>query len=209
MGRKGWALMDQDGYIQTLINLGLSLLQAKVYMNLVNLEQADVKTIAKASNVARTDTYRIMRTLEKTGLAEKIIALPTMYRATPIRQGYSLLLQNKTREHVNLQKKTIELIKNHHESNHKTALQKEETEFVVTSSKALFFKRIAEREKTVQTSIFVVGGWKGIKFVLFNRFHDLMRALKRGVKIQIITENHEDDKSIQKIVRTLRGESFV
>ena len=141
MGRKGWALMDQDGYIQTLINLGLSLLQAKVYMNLVNLEQADVKTIAKASNVARTDTYRIMRTLEKTGLAEKIIALPTMYRATPIRQGYSLLLQNKTREHVNLQKKTIELIKNHHESNHKTALQKEETEFVVTSSESTFFQK--------------------------------------------------------------------
>ncbi|MEX2723761.1 MAG: helix-turn-helix domain-containing protein [Candidatus Freyarchaeota archaeon] len=58
-------------YIQTLTDLGLTFLQAKTYLNLAKLGKANVQTIAKASNVARQDIYRIMPSLQKLGLAEK------------------------------------------------------------------------------------------------------------------------------------------
>jgi sugar-specific transcriptional regulator TrmB len=65
--------MIQDD-IQTLTDLGLSLLQAKTYLNLAKLGKANVQTIAKASNVARQDIYRVMPKLQKLGLAEKFIS---------------------------------------------------------------------------------------------------------------------------------------
>jgi DNA polymerase III alpha subunit len=56
------------------MDLGLTLLQAKIYLALSKTGKATIKTISKASNSARQDIYRIMPTLQKLGLAEKIIA---------------------------------------------------------------------------------------------------------------------------------------
>jgi sugar-specific transcriptional regulator TrmB len=185
------------------MDLGLTLLQAKIYLALSKTGKATIKTISKASNIARQDAYRIMPALQKLGLAEKIIAEPTMYKATPLKEGVSILLQNKTHEHSELQKKTIVLIKSYQESNDNTTLQEEEPQFVVTSSKTLLFKRLAEKDNTAQTSIDIVGKWEGIRATLFYRLQDFKRALKRGVRIRIITEKHEDDKAIQKNIQTL------
>ncbi len=77
------------------MDLGLTLLQAKIYLSLSEFEKAEIRKMSKASNVARTDIYRLMPELEKLGLAEKIIASPTSYRATPLNEGFSILLENK------------------------------------------------------------------------------------------------------------------
>jgi sugar-specific transcriptional regulator TrmB len=188
--------------------LGLTLLQAKTYLVLATLGRAGVKTIAKASNVARQDIYRIMPTLEKLGLAEKIIAVPTMYKATSLKEGLFILFQNETQKHSELQKKIIELVNNAHGSEDKKVLQDETHQFSIISSKKLLHKRIAERENIVQTSIDAVGKWESIRFTLFYRLQDLKRILKRGVKIRIITERYEDYKSVQKIMRTLKNPLF-
>jgi sugar-specific transcriptional regulator TrmB len=197
-------MTQNDDCIQTLMDLGLTLLQAKTYLALATIGKADVKNISKTSNVVRQDIYRVMPTLEKLGLAEKIITTPTMYNPTPLKEGLSILLQNKTREHTELQKKTIGLLSNVHNGEDKKVLEDEDQQFSVISSKKLLHKRVAERENIVQTSIDAVGEWEFIKSVLFHRFQDLKRALKRGVKIRILTEKHEDGKSIQKVIRSLK-----
>jgi sugar-specific transcriptional regulator TrmB len=195
---------QDDEHIQTLTDLGLTLLQAKTYLALVTLGKAKVQTISKASNVARQDIYRIMPTLQKLGLAEKIIAAPIMYKAISLKEGLSILLQNKTREHTELQKKTIELLNNIHNSEDEKVLQDEAQQFSIISSKKLLLKRFAETDNITQKSINVVGKWKILKSILFHRPQDTKRALKRGVKIRIITEKHEDDKSIKKIIQSLK-----
>src|ERR1039458_8159881 len=91
-------IQNDDLHIQMLMNLGLTLLQAKVYLTLAELGKAEVKRISNASNVARPDVYRVISTLEQIGLAEKIITVPTMYKATPIKEGYYILLQNRSEE---------------------------------------------------------------------------------------------------------------
>ena len=86
--------MIQDEYIQTLTELELTLLQAKAYITLARLGKADVNSISKASNLARTDVYRVMLILERLGLAERIIDKKTVYKATPIKEGILILLEN-------------------------------------------------------------------------------------------------------------------
>ena len=63
--------MIKDECAKILMDLGLTLLQAKAYLALSQLGKATVKTISKTANVARQDVYRVMLALEKLGLAEK------------------------------------------------------------------------------------------------------------------------------------------
>jgi sugar-specific transcriptional regulator TrmB len=202
------AAMAEDERVQILMDLGLTLLQAKIYLALSKTGKATIKTISKASNIARQDIYRIMPTLQKLGLAEKILAAPTMYKATPIKEGYYLLLKNKTMEHTDLQEKTISLIKNLHEGNDKTPPQEEESKWVITSSKENVWKKIDEAVIKAQMSIDAGAEWKIMRFGLFHLLLGFKKAMKRGVKIRILTEKHEYDKSEQRIIQTLKNPLF-
>jgi sugar-specific transcriptional regulator TrmB len=194
----------EDKCIQTLMKLGLTFLQAKTYNTLSKIGTSTIKTISKASGIARQDIYRVMQSLQKLGVAEKIVTAPTMYKAIPLKEGLFILLQNKTREYTELQKETTELLNNFHESSDETVFQDEEQQFSIISSETLLFKKLAERENTTQTSIAIVGEWEGIKTALFYRLQDFKKAMKRGVKIRIIVEKQKDNNSIQKITQTLK-----
>lgn len=195
--------MIQDEQGQILRDLGLTLLQAKAYLALSKTGKATVKTIAKASSIARQDIYRVMPALQKLGLTEKIIAKPITYKATSLKEGLSILLRNQTQKHAELQEKTIKMLNNCPKSEDEAAFQEEDQQFSIVSSKPLLLKRFAEKENAVQTSISIVGKWEGIRSMLFYRFQYLKRALKKGVKIRVITEKHEEDKSTQENIQTL------
>ena len=201
---KGFMIQNDDVHIQTLMKLELTLLQAKTYLTLVKLGKAEVKRIAEASNVARPDVYRVMPALEKLGLAEKIVTNPTMYKATPIKEGYYILLQNKTQEHTELQQKTIDLIKNFHESNYKTTLQ-EEDQLVLIASKTLLAKKSEIEDSITKTSLDVIGEWKAVRAYVFGHLQMYKKAIKRGVKIRVVTEKHKEDKSMRKILLTFKS----
>jgi sugar-specific transcriptional regulator TrmB len=69
--------------------LGLSLNQARVYLAILKLKIRTVGHIAKFSRVRREEIYRILPTLEKMGLIEKILGKPTEIRVTPIKNALS------------------------------------------------------------------------------------------------------------------------
>ncbi len=177
--------MIQDEHIQTLIGLRLTLLQAKIYLNLAKLEKADVKTLSKASNVARQDIYRIMPTLQKLGLTEKIIAKPTMYRATPIKEGLSILLQNRKTEIAELQKKTSSLIETFQAKNTKID-PKDETHFVITSEITRFLKIHRKQAQKVQERVDIMIPVITFPSKVYEDCIHLKGPLKRGVKVRLI-----------------------
>jgi sugar-specific transcriptional regulator TrmB len=47
----------------------------------------------------------ILLELEKIGLAVKFISSPAIYRTTPLENGFSMLLNQKTEEYIQLQKR--------------------------------------------------------------------------------------------------------
>ena len=75
-----------------------------------------------------------MPKLQKLGLAEKIIDIPPKWKATPIRDGLSYLLECKQNETSELQKKA-KIINYVRENNERTGLQKEESQFVMVPKK--------------------------------------------------------------------------
>jgi sugar-specific transcriptional regulator TrmB len=185
--------MIQDEHIQTLIGFGLTLLQAKTYLNLAKLEKADVKTLSKASNVARQDIYRIMPTLQKLGLTEKIIAKPTMYKSTPIKEGLSILLQNRKTEIAELQKKTSSLIETFQAKNTKIAPKEDETHFIMTSEITRFLKIHRKQAQKAQESIDIMISLIRVPSKVKDEWWNLKRPLKRGVKVRLIVQDPAEE----------------
>ncbi len=104
-------IQDDCKSIQVLMKLGLTRLQATIYLNLAKLEKADVKTIAEVSGVSRSGVYRVIPQLERLGLAQKIMAQQTMYKATPMDEGSELLLEKEEQKIIELQERAMRLIK--------------------------------------------------------------------------------------------------
>jgi sugar-specific transcriptional regulator TrmB len=185
-------MLQNDEITGLLMDLGLTSIQAKTYLALITLEKAEVKRISKISNVARQDIYRIMPALEKLGLVEKIIATPTLYKATPLKEGSFMLLQKRTKEHTALQEKTKSLVNNDKGRNINAIAHEETSQFILTSERELFLNRVRMTSSETQLSHNAVLSSNGLKRILFYLSQDFKRMMMRGVKIRMITERSEE-----------------
>ena len=83
--------MTNDENTDLLLGLGLTLNQAKVYLAVIKLEKTTVGQVASFSKVRREDVYRILPSLEKMGLVERLLGKPTEIRATRISDAFKPL----------------------------------------------------------------------------------------------------------------------
>lgn len=180
-------LQKEDFSIQTLVKLGLTALQAKIYLTTVIVQRAGVAKISAVSKVARPDVYRVLPTLEKMGLVRKIIASPTMYEATPLKQGCEILLQNKKNEYIQTRQDTSSLIHDFYEK-HLKSQDVPSNDFVLISSATLLLEKFQIENAVAKTSIDVVGHWLAVRPLVFGYNPVFQKALKRGIKIRVVTE---------------------
>ncbi|HUJ84382.1 MAG TPA: helix-turn-helix domain-containing protein [Candidatus Acidoferrales bacterium] len=199
---------EKEGFqkedIQVLVDLGLTSLQARAYLALSSLGTAPMRSIAKLSDIARQDIYRLMSNLQELGLAEKIIATPSMYKATPLKEGIAVLLRHKSQEYDQLQAKIKDIVSNFQTPQLKALLPIEDSNFFIISEKKLLYRTLDEKNTTVQKSLLVAGTWESCRGVLFNsELHNFRQALDRGVRIKWITEEHDEDLSTLKPLQVL------
>ncbi len=190
--------------LSTLRELGLTLLEAKAYIALSVMETATIKTISKNANIVKQDVYRIMPKLQALGLAEKVVALQAMYKAVPLEEGISTLLQNKARAYANLQERTTELISRLKNVDSGSAIKDEDSEFRIISERYLLLRTLDTITNKTQESINVAQFWDFTKGMLFKHGPSILeKALKRGVKIRWITEKHKEDNKVSEKLKTL------
>jgi sugar-specific transcriptional regulator TrmB len=188
-------IQDDDTLTRTLLKLGLTFLQAKIYLSLLKFQEAGVKKISVTSNVARPDVYRVLPALEKIGLVEKIIAKPTQYKATPIKEGCNILLQTKTDEYTIMHKNAMDLIKNYEKKDEITLHDATSEQFSLITSKALLLKKFEIEDSSAESSIDVIGDWNLVRNMIFRHLQIYEKALKKGVKIRTVTEKLEFNES--------------
>ena len=204
--------MDRDA--QMLCAFGLTPNQAKVYLAVCRLGIAQVGRISKVSKVRREDIYRLLPSLEKLGLIEKVLGTPTKIRAIPVEDGLSLLVkqeEDKTHKKMaELKAKKDEFMKVFKASSKAMVEEVEGAEFSLITEKAaiinkatLFLKKL-EREVDIISSRLQLTQMIGIYSELFKK------ALKKGVRFRVITEMPEDEDQIPRIIeeRLSPGASF-
>lgn len=196
--------MNSEERIETLMQLGLTLNQARTYLALVQSGPTTAKETSKNTHITRQDIYRVIPELQKTGIVEKQITTPTIYKATPIEQAISILLKHKIAEQKELQRKTEELLHDVKDNHAEIELQEEDSQFVIVPGKEIIVQRVKEALQKAQTSVDVVTSQKRFSRAILEFAANHKKALKRGVKIRVATEKHVAEHTALEILRTLQ-----
>jgi sugar-specific transcriptional regulator TrmB len=113
-----WKLVKKDqGPIKsveivenTLSKLGLSKNEVRVYLHLARYGERKASEISEALCLHRTETYRILRDLEKRGMVSSVFEKPLKFIATPFEKAIDLLIEAKKLKIKLLERKKQSLV---------------------------------------------------------------------------------------------------
>lgn len=177
-------------HIETLEKLGLTSLQARIYLTTVTLHKASVGKIAMGAEVARPDVYRILTVLETRGLIRKVTTKPLEYEATPLKEGCMLLLQSKQQEYLEAKEKSQLLVQ---EFSERTPRKVGAENFSLINSRELLLERFAAADESTKKSLDIISDWETLAFLVFS-LESFTKVKSRGVRIRLLTEKVTGDK---------------
>jgi sugar-specific transcriptional regulator TrmB len=187
---------------QTLTALGLTNSQAKVFLALAKMGNATAKEISTVSLVARQEVYRVLVELQKLGLVEKIVSVPSKFRAISTDDAFSILMERRKSETSELQATIDEMVKKFKSDNARMALE-EEAKFSLVPEQAT----IRAEKKTlenVQRSFDVITSWRNPHSIMFADVEGITEALQRGIEIRVIIDKPGEEKLLSNIVNRLK-----
>jgi sugar-specific transcriptional regulator TrmB len=175
---------------QVLTHLGLTPVQARVYIALVESGPLPISLISKIAMVARPDVYRTLSNLQKIGLIEKIIRKPLEYRSIPMKEGISLLLETKTHQYEKVRAEAQILLDT---TTMKRTGKKNSTEspqFVLIPKGRTVINRIKTAIEEAEQSIDLVLSWRRFSRGIACTFDEsVQRAWAKNVKFRFIVES--------------------
>ena len=192
--------------IKTLIDLGLTGAQAKIYLSLLNSGPTSTKEISRASKVARPDVYRALTELQESGIVEKLIEIPTKFKSLPIIDAISVLMVRRTKESIELNKRANKLIECLKEKS-KEEKQADENKLILIPGEALDIELRKLYESTKNNISTVVSRHRLMSWV-FKNYEVIKAALKRKVTIRIITEEPYRANTIHELNELSKFENF-
>ncbi len=177
--------MLHEETVETLTNLGLTVLQAKVYIALSRVGTQTGRATAKVAKVAPQDVYRVLGELQEKGLVEKIISKPYRYQAAPVTQGLSMLLRERNEETHRLRRAVSQICRNfanptNEESNDPSK------EFALLPPQEKAINKDKNLFETAQTSLELINSFE--ESMVLHEYHvkSEMKALKTGIRIREI-----------------------
>jgi len=95
---------------KALYRLGLSKNEIRVYIHLARTGEHKASEISEALSLHRTETYRILRDLEKKGLISSVFEKPLKFIAAPFEKALDVLIETKKMKLNLLEKKKESLV---------------------------------------------------------------------------------------------------
>ena len=194
--------MKIEGKIQTLTNLGLTIDQARLYLALLQCGPATARQLANTSKIALPDIYRIIPTIEKQGMVEKLMTRPISYQAVPAVLVLPNMIKRKTTEQNLLIKETEELLVDLR-GNEAREFREEETSSVIVYGKEGIIQRLKVALAKASISVCVVTSRERFSDAILEFADEYGKALKKGIEINIATEQPIQRKAALQITRRL------
>ncbi len=195
--------MSNDENTDLLLGLGLSLNQARVYLAILKLEKTTVGEVAKFSKVRREDVYRILPSLEKMGLVERLLGTPTKVRATPISDALSLLVaeeKNKFDDRLKGMRSSVQRLSL---KDWKQPLPGEESIYILIAEKKAVLTKTSELIKHSSKELTLIADKARIIPTLSQFSEECRQAIKKGAQIRLIFEGDKSDSLLKEKVKKL------
>jgi sugar-specific transcriptional regulator TrmB len=198
----------REEYISVLTELGLTYLQAKIYLTIVSIGNATAKTIFKYAKIARQDIYRILTELEERGLVERTITKPLVFKPLPINSAIQILLQEKEEELKHLRKKAFRNLGNLEADCSKMITLEGDNQFKILSKHQVnpssIVYKIGDAVNRAQKSVMCLTTFKIFNKIKYIEEQSWKQAVKRGVKFKFIVcgcKSNEIEQTLDQVLK--------
>jgi len=201
--------MSGDESTDLLLGLGLGLNQARVYLAILKLEKTTVGQVAKVSKVRREDVYRILPSLEKMGLIERLLGKPTEVRATLISDALAFLVaeeKRKSDERLSGLKSTVKKL-SLKDWTHRSP--EEESIFILIPDKKAILAKTSALIRDSRKEVALIADKARIMPILAQFSDEYRLAINDGAQIRLLLEGEKPDDSLKEKVKKLIGAASV
>lgn len=192
---------------ESLSKFGLLKNEAKVYLYLARFGGQKAQRVSEALSLHRTETYKILKKLEKMGLIYRVLDKPAKFVALPIDQALSSLIEIKRQRLMLLEKAKEEIVKlwlSLPRPSESSEVEKES--FQVLKGMLRINAKASEIIRNAKKEVFIVA----TDDKLFQMFHsgvlDDLRRSSRRVNVKLLTNYSLKSHFIVKKIRLNKGE---
>jgi len=173
---------------KALRSLGLSKNEVKVYVYLARTGEHKASEISEALSLHRTETYRILRDLEKKGLVSSVFEKPLKFIATPFEKTLEILIETKKMK-LNLLEKRRQNLIDIWLSLPKTEVEPERKEVfqILEGEEQISLKADEILDKTEREALAFISENDIANFYHSGFLDKLEKASRKGINVQLIT----------------------
>jgi sugar-specific transcriptional regulator TrmB len=187
--------MTQEDDATVLTQLGLTKLQAEIFLTLEKLGKSTAKTVGLVSNIDRANVYRVIVSLQKMSLVEKTITKPTLFKAIDIQDAIHMLLRQKANEYKEVEIKTKKIIQNYLKPSNGTLLSDDCQFALIPENLETICKLFNEKSHKSFDLIFYLPAVEGPDMEVRMLFK---RLLARNIRVRILTCIKDSNKFSRK-----------
>jgi sugar-specific transcriptional regulator TrmB len=195
--------MSNDEDTVLLLGLGLTLNQARVYLAILKLKKTTVAQLSKFSKVRREDVYRILPTLEKMGLIERLLGKPSKIRATPISDALTFLVAEEKKrfdERLSGMRVTIKRLSL---KDWKQPPPEEESIYILIAEKKAILAKTSGLIRNSRKEVALIADKARIILILSQFSDECKQAIADGAQIRLIFEGDSTDILLKEKVQKL------
>lgn len=175
----------QQQHIKTLMELGLTLQEARIYCSLVENGPSKVESIAKFSKISRSDVYRTIKKLSDLGIIECRLAKPCIYKAVAPRVAINSLFDDARKNFERTKILSLNLLKEfEHKPKNKVSFKKDD--FIFLPSKDAVIDKVKQTIKKTENKIDILTTSVRLIQACYNFSSCLQEAWSRDVKCRVL-----------------------
>lgn len=184
----GWKLVRRDkGPFKSIEvieevfqKLGLSKNEIRVYVCLARSKERKASEISEALNLHRTETYRILRDLEKRGLVSSVFEKPLRFVAIPFEKAIDTLIRAKKLRIQQLERKKQNLVSIWSSLPQVKAVERRKEVFQILEGEEQIDLKADEMVQNIKTEISVFASEDDIARLYHSSFIDNLEKLSEN-----------------------------
>ena len=182
-----------------LTQLGFTKAQAKIYLTLLRTGKTNAATLQRLVKMPRPVVYRTFAELQEKGLAEKEIAQPNNFTATPMHFALKMLIKQRTEDCRRLAQQTRKFLQKF-PPKHEELVQAQDYKLVIISGKERVIHLIKKQLNRVRSSVDLLTTLPRWLPTVEECCENYEKALARGVAFRVIadTSNSEVSQRVRK-----------
>jgi sugar-specific transcriptional regulator TrmB len=196
-------LLRPDEDIQVLKRLGLTSVQAKIYISLVMKGRQTIKAVAKVAEVDRSNAYREVQKLQEMALAKRIIGSPNFFEAIPVEDAIATLAEYKKQENEKTLKQAEEMLYRFYNRDDDACTGQDEEQFTLIPQNIAYLHWIQKCLKSIKKNACSISSLKRFLQWAPYSFEFSRTCLERGVMSRTIVEEPRNENAFPKSVLTL------